>query len=377
MKGVWILGLTFLVLMPFVSGVEEVNFYGVLDNYEIRWSNGNNTLFLYIDDAESDNPDGKITNLVIDFAFLDLTDIRTRSAYFSFVYDGEVFEYNGQYVGGDVSYFHSQEGSVIKGSLNIDFRDGTGTNYEEYEEGSLIFSEDTQAVYVFTGILTESEKKISDLEGWRDSIDSWRSDVESWMQNVNGWMASVDGSLIDLAADVADLFDVTDDHEGRIGALEGSQGTYNISFGDYWSYLDFRDREQIACGFGIDNELELFKMLDLGASCMADYSRSRPRCDCEEVSGECNLDNPLYCYAWELRRDDLRLELLNTAEEDVEVVSVSVEGCELYDRETGIRAGDDRRIRIECFEEFTGGDVFIEYMGEDEILRTVEGSVSV
>lgn len=376
MKGFLIFGLI-VFLVPLANATENINFTGVLDSYEIRWTNNNNTIFLNIADSQSSSSGETITNLAIDFSFLDLSDIRTRKSHLSFTYNNEDFEYTGQYVSGDASFFHSAEGTTIEGTFNIEFRDGTGTDYKVYEEGTLVFSENTQAVYVFTGVIKENEKRINGLESWQDSIEAWKNNVESWMQTIGDWKSQVSDTLTDLASNISELFDITNDHENRISVLEVSNPIYNISFEDYWAYLDFRDREQIACGFGLDNDLELYKMLDLGASCFIDYSRSRPRCDCEEVSGTCDIDSPVYCYAWELRRDNLGMELLNTDSEDIEITLITITGCEPYDRTTGIRAGDDRRIRIDCFEEFTMGDISIEYVKDDGIKRTITGSINI
>lgn len=229
-------------------------------------------------------------------------------------------------------------------------------------------------VSVITLNQTEQNGRISTLESQQQSFEDWRQTIEDWK-------TSITDSVTNLVSQIADLFTTTDDHETRIQTLESQEppepSQQNVSLSSYWKYLDFRTKEDVACGRGEDNQLELYKMEDLGASCEIEYTRGRARCDCEEVVGECELDSPLYCYAWELRRDNLNLEIKNIGTEDIDIESIQVDGCELEDRGGRIRAGYDKKLRVDCTESFEGGDITIQYLDENDILHTSEGQISL
>ncbi|MBU0761078.1 MAG: hypothetical protein KJ858_05300, partial [Nanoarchaeota archaeon] len=199
------------------------------------------------------------------------------------------------------------------------------------------------------------EQRISSLESWRTTINDWKDTITNTLSNITD-------SITSLFTTTEDHEDSIDDHETRIVTLETqTPPDFNLSFSEYWKYLDFRTKEDIACGWGEDNELNLFKMQDLGASCEIDGGR----CNCKEVNGECDIEEPLYCYSWELRRNDINLEIKNLAGEDLTIESIDVTNCGIYDRDYKLREGRDRTFRISCADDsFTGGDVTIQYKTE-------------
>lgn len=202
------------------------------------------------------------------------------------------------------------------------------------------------------------EQRITTLETSREDQETRLTTLESWQQTMDGWKDGLDDIVVDVLNWVDGLFDTTDDHETRITTLEFQEPFEpNFTMVGYWQYLDFRTKEDIACGWGEDNSLNLFKMQNLGASC--EINRG---CDCDVVKGECNLDGQLYCYSWEKRRDDLNLEIKNLGD-DIRIESIEVEGCDTYDRDYRLREDRSRAFRIGCSSGFTEGDIVITYDG--------------
>lgn len=245
--------------------------------------------------------------------------------------------------------------------------DGEDCDFD-FECGSGVCSDSGDTVGKCISEATDLELRIVALESWQQTIDDWRVSVMDTLSGITDSLTS--------------LFTTTDDHETRITTLEAQNQTPpqdppNATLTSYWKYLDFRTKEDVACGWGIDNEMTRYKMEDLGASCEIEYTRGRARCDCEEVVGECDLDSPLYCYSWELRRDNLNFEVKNIGTQDVDIVSVQVDGCEFEDRGGRIRAGSDRRMRIDCTEDFEEGNILINYLDEDEVSHISEGFVRI
>jgi hypothetical protein len=396
MKGAIIVGLVLLAL-PFASALQEIGFYGVFDQVSEYWSNGNMSITIIRQDSLSDNSGGKINNFTIyDYAG-DIYDPMTWMSNFSFNYGGVNYKEISIYPDGRRS-FYSSDGKAIEGELAIAFVDGTGTSFKLYDEGQLIISEDLRIVYSFKGVWANDTQRISSLESWKNGIVSWKSGIDSWKnttdawkvqmdswknstsvwkQQIDSWKTSAQSMLTNLTSSVTNLFGITNNHGNRISALEEQEFQFNLSMSEYWGYLEFKDRERVACGFGEDNELELFKMLDLGVSCGIDYSGSKPKCDCADVQGSCNINNPLYCYSWGFKSGDLTLELLNEAGENINVMTINVTRCAFFNKKTAISEGSSKKIKIDCSENFTNGNVVIKYQKTDLVNRTVSGNIDL
>ncbi|MFH1802823.1 MAG: hypothetical protein ABH864_05250 [archaeon] len=292
-----------------------------------------------------------------------LTKQRDRTSIF-FI-DEEDNQYFG-FFGGITKINHLQNGyHKVQIAGNYDLFDEDGNENKGTLDILFFLDDNNQVVDSITqinmnGFIIDTEPRVSGLE--------------SWQQTINDWKITVTDTLTNIISDITSLFSTTDDHEIRITNLESQEpGEQNLTFSEYWKYLDFRTKEDIACGWGEDNDLDLFKMQDLGASCENDGRR----CGCEEVRGECDLESPLYCYSWELRRDDLNLEIKNLASEDLEIESIEVGGCDVYDRSYRLREGRDARFRIDCLESFEEGEIEVRYVDESEETHFVNGEINL
>lgn len=329
---------TILFLVASVSATEPIQFGGVFDSID-EYSSGNSLDVSFYDEISDSSQGIVIEDFEIELETDDFEDFSYSQTDLSFAYEGDDYSATS-FVAVENQFFTTSDGDLIEGHLSIWWYDGSGTTYTYQSAGESQITEQMRAVYLFNGIKRDTDKKVSHLETLLSDLEESLHDLEVFVSNILGSGGETPSS-------------------------------------SYWSYLDSRTQEDIACGFGEDNSLSLFKMSDLGMSCDLSVVNDRARCSCEEVRGTCELDNSLYCYSWNLARDDLTLELANLATEDLTLERIEIEGCDVYERTSVLREGRDRRFRIDCSEEFEEGVIEISYYADDGTLELSRGSISL
>jgi len=284
--------------------------------------------------------------------------------------EGIILTFDGEnYFSFEGTSFSSPLVAVIAASL---FSENAGTNNVEVRQvlrtTAVDLGEQGRDNFYGYGLASLSTQQInqSDFEN-----------LENRVIELENWKTTIIETISGILSDIAVIFSSLNGHESRITTLESQTSSGGNSTSDYWKYLDFRTKKDIACGFGEDNSLELYKMQDLGASCEIASTGNRIKCDCEEVTGTCDIDSPIYCYSWELNRGKINLEVKNTANEDLKINSIEISGCEIYERSSTISEDKKKRFRLNCMDDFVQGNIEISYQDESETQHLVEGTIIV